>query len=132
MSRGSRWLSTLAAIVLLVAIAIGAAVATVWSALPLDHATLVIDGETVALPTLTGWPAALALALAVLGVLLAAVLAVGGVAIAVVVAVLGIAFAAGAVIVAVLLVTWPLLLLGWLIWRASRAPSSSGTRAELA
>ena len=50
MSSGWRWISALAAIVLLVAIAIGVAVAAAWSSLPLDQATLVIDGETVALP----------------------------------------------------------------------------------
>ncbi|MCE9657083.1 MAG: hypothetical protein K8R60_00880 [Burkholderiales bacterium] len=132
MRSGSRWLGVLAAIVLLVAIAIGAAIAAVWTALPLDHATLVIDGETVALPDLAGWPAALALVLAVLAVLLAAVFTVGGVAIAIVAAMLGVAVAAVAVVVTLLLFTWPLLLIGWLVWRSARRPSAVGARPELA
>ena len=82
-SRAMRWITSLATIVLLVAIAIGAAIVVAWSSLPLDHATLVVDGETVALPSLSGWQAAMALLLAVFAVLVAAIVVVGAVAIAV-------------------------------------------------
>ncbi len=90
-SRAMRWITALATIVLLVALAIGVAIVAAWSSLPLDRATLVVDGETVALPSLSGWQAALALMLAVLAVLVAAIVVVGAVAIAVATALFGIA-----------------------------------------
>jgi len=90
-SRTLRWISATATIVLLVALAIGGAIVAVWSSLPLDHATLIVDGETVTLPSLSGWQAALALMLAALALLVAAIVAVGAVAIAVATALFGIA-----------------------------------------
>jgi hypothetical protein len=44
----------------------------------------------------------------------------------------GIAVAAIAVAVVLLLVASPVLLIGWLIWRLARSPSSGGARPELA
>jgi hypothetical protein len=131
-SRTWRWINTLATIVLLIAIAIGMALVAAWSSLPLDRATLIVDGETVALPSLSGWPAALALLLAVLAVLVAAIVAVGVVAIAVATLLFGIAIVVSSVGATVLLIASPVLLLAWLIWRLARSPSQSGARPELA
>ena len=132
MSKGFRWLSAVAAIVLLFAIAIGCAIAAAWSALPLDQATIIIDGETVSVPSLGGWHAALVLAMVGLAVLVAGIVAAGGIAIAIVAAVLGIAVAAIAVIVSMLLVASPVLIVGWLVWRLARGPSAVQARPELA
>jgi len=131
-SRTLRWISATATIVVLVALAIGGAIVAVWSSLPLDHATLIVDGETVTLPSLSGWQAALALMLAALAVLVAASVAVGAVAIAVATALFGIAIVVLAVVVTLLLVASPVLLAGWLIWRLARSPSPGGARPELA
>ena len=122
MSKGFRWLSAVAAIVLLFAIAIGCAIAAAWSALPLDQATIIIDGETVSVPSMVGWHAALVLTMVVLAVLMAGILAAGGVAIAIAATVLGLAVAAIAVIVSMLLAASPVLVVGWLIWRLARGP----------
>jgi hypothetical protein len=131
-NRTWRWINTLATIVLLIAIAIGMALVAAWSSLPLDRATLVVNGETVALPSLSGWPAALALLLAVLAVLVVAIAAVGVVAFAVAIALFGIAIGVLVVGVTLLLVASPVLLVGWLIWRLAHGPSSGGARPELA
>ena len=131
-SRALRWITSLATIVLLVAIAIGAAIVVAWSSLPLDHATLVVDGETVALPSLSGWQAAMALLLAVFAVLVAASVVVGAVAIAVATALFGIAIAMLGIVATLLLVASPLLIVGWLIWRLARGPSAGGAHPGLA
>jgi len=127
-----RWITSLATILLLVAIAIGAAIVVAWSSLPLDHATLVVDGETVALPSLSGWQAAMALLLAVFAVLVAASVVVGAVAIAVATALFGIAIAMLGIVATLLLVASPLLIVGWLIWRLARGPSAGGAHPGLA
>jgi len=131
-SRALNWITALATIVLLVALAIGVALAAAWSSLPLDRATVVVDGETVVLPSLGGWQAALALLLAVLAVLAVAIVAVGAVAIAVATALFGIAIGVLVVGVTLLLVASPALLVGWLIWRLARGASYGGARPELA
>ena len=127
-----RWLSALAAIVLLVALAIGAALAAAWSALPPDGATLVIDGETIALPSLSGGQMATALALVVFAVLVTAAVVVGAAAIALASVLFGLAVAALVAVLTVLLVASPVLLLGWLIWRLSRGPAPAGATPRLA
>ena len=131
-SRAMRWTTALATIILLVAIAIGAALVVAWSAFPLDGATLTVNGETVVLPSLSGWQAAMALMLAVLGVLGLAAVIVGAVAIGVAATLFGLAVGALAVVVSLLLFASPVLVIGWLIWRLARTPSASGARAELA
>ena len=122
-STAMRWVTALAAIVLLVALAIGAALASAWSSLPLDRATLVIDGETIALPSLSGGQAAFALVVVVFAVLLTAIVVVAAVVVALGTALFGIALAALVCVVTVLFVASPVLLLGWLIWRLSRRPA---------
>ena len=131
-SRTMRWITAMAAIVLLVALALGVAIAAAWSSLPLDRATVIIDGETLVLPNLRCWQAALALLLAVLAVLVVAIVTVGAIAIAVATVLFGIAIVVLAVAVTLLLVASPVLLVGWLIWRLARSSSAGGARPELA
>ena len=120
MSTGRRWTGVLATIVLVVAIAIGVSFAVLLSILPLDRATLVIDGERVSLPPLGGWQAGLALTMALLAVLLAALIAI---VIAVAATAFGIAAAAIVVVVGLLFVASPLLLVGWIVWLIARRPA---------
>ncbi len=127
-----RWLTALAASVLLVALVIGAALAFAWSSLPADGATIVIDGETIALPTLSGGQMAAALALVVVAVLATAAVVVGAVAIALATALFGLAIGALVTVVTVLLAASPVLLLGWLLWRLSRSPAATATAPRLA
>ena len=131
-TKAMRWITVLATIVLGVAIAIGVALVFAWQSLPLDRATIVIDGETVALPSLSGGQAALALALAAFAVLVAAIVVVGGLAIALATALFGIGIVVLVVVVTVLLVASPVLVLGWLIWRLSRSPAPAGAQPRLA
>ncbi|MEO5882105.1 MAG: hypothetical protein ABIQ06_06780 [Caldimonas sp.] len=131
-SRVMRWIVALSAIVLGVAIAIGVAIVAAWSSLPIERAALVLDGESVRLPSLTGWHAALALVLAVFAVLVAAVVTVGAVALALAAALCGILIATLVIVVTLLLVLSPVLLIGWLLWRLARSPSAAGGRAGLA
>lgn len=123
MSRGLRWISVLAAIALVFAIAVAGTIAAAWAALPIDQATIVIDGETVSVPSLGGWHAVLVLTMVVLAVLVACIVAAGGVAIAIVAAVLGVGVGALALVATLLLLFSPLILIGWLIWRLTRGPS---------
>ena len=112
---------------LVVALILGATIAALWLALPLDGTTISIDGETFSLANLSGGELALAFVAAVLAALLA--LAIGALA-----AVLGLA--AGAIgiglgilaaVAALALVASPFLLIGWLVWRAVRGPRAVAT-----
>ena len=127
-----RWLTALTASVLLVALVIGAALAFAWSSLAADGATIVIDGETIALPSLSGGQMAAALGIVVLAVLAAAAVIVGAIAIALATALFGLAIGALVTVVTVLLAASPVLLLGWLIWRLSRSPSAPVATPRLA
>jgi hypothetical protein len=127
-----RWLTALAASVLLVALAIGAALAVAWSSLPAGGATIVIDGETIALPTLSGGQMAAAIGLVVVAVLATAAVVVGAVAIALATALFGLAIGALVTVVTVLLAASPVLLIGWLLWRLSRSAPAPVTRPGLA
>jgi hypothetical protein len=112
---------------LVVALILGATIAALWLALPLEGTTISIDGETFSLANLSGGELALAFVAAVLASLLA--LAIGALA-----AVLGLA--AGAIgiglgilaaVAALALVASPFLLIGWLVWRAVRGPRAVAT-----
>ena len=110
---------------LVLVVILGAAIAALWLALPLDGTTISIDGESFSLAHLTGGELALAFVAAILASLFA--LAVGALA-----AVLGLA--AGAIgiglgvlaaVAALAIVASPVLLIGWLVWWAVRRKSSA-------
>jgi hypothetical protein len=104
-------------------------IALAGSTLPLEHMSITIDGEDVALKGIGGGHAVLlvvALAAAVLLVLLIAACAVvfvfGVVALAIAVAVL-------AVLASLALAISPLVFIGWLIWRLLR-PAAAASNAR--
>jgi hypothetical protein len=98
---------------------------------PYPDANIFIDGDALSLHGLDGWAAVFvftAAALAIVGFAIAVVLGVlASLAVAVVVALLGL----GAAAVVLLVLASPVLLVGWLIWRALR-PSQPSTGAALA
>lgn len=119
-----RWLLA-AGIVIVLAIV---TVAVMLSYMPYPNATMSIDGDTLSLSGLDGWGAAAVLtaaAMALVSFFLASALAIlAGILVAVLTAVLAVA----AVAAVLLLLTSPLLLVGWLLWRAlttSRPPTSA-------
>jgi hypothetical protein len=118
----------------LVVVAAVVVAAVALSYVPYPNATLTIDGETLSLSGLDGWQAAAVLAagaMALVGFVIASAL---GILAGVVVAVLAALLAVAAVAVVALLLASPLLLVGWLLWRAlrrSRSPPSSAAAVDL-
>jgi len=119
--------SILGWVTLVLVVTIGATIAALWLALPLDGTTISIDGESFSLANLSGGELALAFVAAILASLLA--LAIGALA-----AVLGLA--AGAIgiglgvlaaVAALAIVASPFLLIVWLVWRAFRRPRAIAT-----
>ena len=106
-----------------VLVALTIAAALVWG-LPLDHVSIVIDGERIEVPPLGPghWLVAsvvMLLVLAVLAVIVPLAIAFGLVA---PLALLALALIAAAVLAAAALS--PLLLFGWLVWRIARRPGT--------
>jgi hypothetical protein len=116
MTHRSGWLRVVLTLVVLVALSLGFALTVAWQSLPLEHATITIDGESMSLGGIHGWQALLAIVLATIAVLVAFVIAVLAVAFAVAVAALGVAAALLAVVASLALVVSPALLVVWLFW----------------
>jgi len=126
MRTGFAWGRVFAALFLLAVLALVVILAIAWSALPLEHTTITIDGETIALSDIEGWRAAVVLAGAVVAVLFGLVVAALAVVFAVGLAALGVIIAVLAVLVSLALCASPLLLVGWLIWRLVRPAPVAG------
>jgi|BarGraIncu00222A_1022003.scaffolds.fasta_scaffold192031_2 hypothetical protein len=120
MKKSLGWGSVFAILLLCALVALVGVLSLVWAALPLDHTTITIDGQTIALSGIEGWRAAAAIAAAVVAVFVALVVAALVVVFAVGVALLGIVVAALAVLASLALIASPLLFIGWLIWRLVR------------
>jgi len=105
---------------LVLIVVIGAAIAVLWMALPLDAATITIDGERFSLANLSGGELALAFVAAILASL--AALAIGALAavLGIAAGALGIALGVLTAVSALAIVGSPFLLVGWLVWRAVR------------
>jgi len=105
---------------LVLIVVIGAAIAVLWMALPLDAATITIDGERFSLANLSGGELALAFVAAILASL--AALAIGALAavLGIAAGALGIGLGVLAAVSALAIVGSPFLLVGWLVWRAVR------------
>jgi hypothetical protein len=114
------WVRTLATLFLMAFSAIVVAIALAWSALPLDHATILIDGETIQLSGIDGWHAALVIATAGVGVLIALIVGALAVVFGLLAAALAILVALVIVMATLALVASPLLLIVWAIWRIAR------------
>jgi hypothetical protein len=122
------WGSVFAVLLLCALVALVSVLGLVWAALPLDHTTITVDGQTIALSGIEGWRAAAAIAAAVVAVFVALIVAALVVLLAVGAAVLGIVSAALAVLASLALIASPLLFIGWLIWRPVRpAPHAAAS-----
>ena len=120
----------LASLFVLAFVAIVAMLAVAWSSLPLQHATISIDGQTFALSGFDGWHAAATIVAVAVVALIGIIVAALAVVFAIGVALLGVCIALLAVVASVALVASPLLFLGWLIWRIVRpAPTMAAVAA---
>jgi len=93
-------------------------VAVVLASLPYPHATISIDGETLSMGGIDGWQAAAALAAAAMALVSLALASTLGILAGILVAVLAAVLAVAAVAALLLVLASPLLLIGWLAWRA--------------
>ena len=116
MRRTFGWGRLFANLFLFSLIALVAVFAIVWSALPLDHATITIDDETIALSGVEGWQAVLVVIGAAAAVLVGLVVAALAMVFAFGAAALGIVVAMVAVLASLAIVASPFLFVGWLIW----------------
>jgi len=108
---------------LVLVVIIGASIAALWLALPLDGTTISIDGERFALANLSGGELALAFVAAILASLVA--LAIGALAavLGLAAGAIGIGLGAFAAVAALAIVASPFLLVAWLVWWAMRRRS---------
>ena len=99
---------------------VAATIAVLWLALPLEGASITIDGETFSLANLSRGQLALAFVAAVLASL--AALAIGALAtvLGLLASAIGIGLGVLAAVAALALVASPLLLVGWLVWLVAR------------
>ncbi len=119
MSRTARIVTGLFVIALLVAAGIAAAGIAAWNTWA-ANTTITIDGEVIRLGAVQGGHVAAVGALAVLAVLVLMFAAALAVVVAVAAAILGTAIAALTTIVSLAIVASPFILIGWLVWRATR------------
>jgi hypothetical protein len=126
-----RWWSGAAAALLLLALVVVAALMVAWAALPLDGTTITVDGETFSLANLSGGQVAAVFAIGIVATIAALLLAALAVIVGLAAAVLGIGVGILATAASLTLVASPLLLIGWLLWRAVRRQrlESSATTA---
>ncbi|MDQ2736859.1 MAG: hypothetical protein ABI330_18675 [Caldimonas sp.] len=122
------WGRALVTLFLLALLALVAVLAVAWVALPLDHTTITVDGETVALSGLGGWHAGAVILVAALAVLIGLIVAALAVVFAFALAALGVVVALVAVLASLALVASPFLFIGWLIWLLVR-PATRATAA---
>ena len=96
------------------------ALAAVWFALPLDGTTITVGGESFSLADLSAGQVAGLWVLAVLAVATALAFGVAATVVGLAVGALGVGVGVAAAVGAVAIVASPLLLVGWLVWRAVR------------
>ncbi len=120
MKRGFGWARALMALILFALVALVILLCLCGSLLPLGHITVAIDGDTISLSGISGWQAALVITALAVGVLLVLVVAALAVVFALGVAAIGGALGLLVAVVTLALLTSPLLLVGWLIWRLAR------------
>jgi hypothetical protein len=118
----NRWWSRVAVALLLLAVVVAAVLAVSLYALPLDGTTVTVDGETFSLANVSASQAVAAFAIAVVATVVGLIIAALAIAFALLVAALGIGIGLLATVASLALVASPFLLLGWLVWRAVRAP----------
>ena len=109
-----RWLLGAGIVVVLAVLTV--AVVLAW--LPYPEATIQIDGETLSLSGLDGWGAAAVLTAASMALVSFLLASAFGILAGILVAVLAAVLAVAAVAALLLVLASPLLLIGWLAWRA--------------
>ena len=109
-----RWLLGAGIVVVLAVLTV--AVVLAW--LPYPEATIQIDGETLSLSGLDGWGAAAVLTAASMALVSFFLASAFGILAGILVAVLAAVLAVAAVAALLLVLASPLLLIGWLAWRA--------------
>ena len=131
MSHRFAWGRALATSFLLAFVAVVVALTLAWAMIPLDHTTITIDDETVRLSRIEGWRAALVIAAASAGVLIALVVAALAIVFGLLAAAFSIALALAIVIATLALVASPVLVVVWAIWRVARS-ADNGVRTAAA
>jgi hypothetical protein len=128
----NRWWSRAAAALLLLTLVVVAALTVAWAMLPLDGTTITVDGESFSLGSLSGGQLVAAFVIAIVATITALLVAAFAVVVSLVVAVFGVSIGIFAAAASLALVASPLLLIGWLVWRAVRRPPSATTTAPAA
>jgi hypothetical protein len=123
------WGRAIVTLFVLTLLALIALLAAAWAALPLDQATISVDGETIALAGLGGWHAGAAIVAVALAVVVGLVIAALAVLFALAMAAFGVAAALIAVLASLALVASPFLFIGWLIWMLVRPAPRAGAAA---
>ncbi|MEP7302265.1 MAG: hypothetical protein ABI699_12110 [Caldimonas sp.] len=120
MKTGFGWGRAIALFLLLAFLAIALGITFVWSALPLDHATILIDDESIHLAGIDGWHVAVLIAAAAAVILIALLVGTLAVVFALLAAALSVVVALLVVVATLALVASPILLVVWAIWRVAR------------
>jgi hypothetical protein len=124
------WIRVLAIALLVLTLVVAALITMAWFSLPLDGITITVHGQTFSLADLQGPQVAFALAIAVAAVVVAIVAALVMVIVGLVFGALGLAFGLLTAAASLAVVLSPFALIGWLLWRASRArPAPVGAAA---
>jgi hypothetical protein len=114
------WIRALAIALLVLTLVVAALITMAWFSLPLDGITITVHGQTFSLADLQGPQVAGALAIAVAAVVIAIVAALVMVIVGLVFGALGLAFGLLTAAASLAVVLSPFVLIGWLLWRASR------------
>ncbi len=123
------WGRPLAALLLALAVVIGALVAAAWAILPLDNVSVTWHGDTYSLADLQGTNALLFFIVVVAAVLFALVAAMLAIVVGLGFGAIGMAVGMVAMVASLALVAAPFVLIAWLVWRLLRtrpAPAISG------
>ncbi|HEY2189284.1 MAG TPA: hypothetical protein VGH48_12040 [Caldimonas sp.] len=128
----NRWWSRAATALLLLTLVVIAALTVAWAMLPLDGTTITVDGETFSLGSLSGGQIVAAFAIAIIATIVALLVAAFAIVVSLAVAVFGAGIGILAAAASLALVASPLLLIGWLVWRAFRRPRPASTTAPAA
>ena len=125
----SRWWIRAALALLLLALVVAGALTAAWLTLPLDGTTITVDGARFPAATLRDEHAVAAFVIALVVTLVAGVVAATALAFGIAVAALAIGLGVFATVATLAVLASPLLLLVWLVWRATRPARGGATAA---
>ena len=110
----------LAILLLVLMLVVAGVIAAAWALLPLDSTVVTIDGERFAFGELSGTASVVFVVIAVAVVVFALVAAITAGVFGLGLGVLGLAFGGLVTLATLAFVAAPIVLVGWLIWRAAR------------